>query len=137
MTGGKGEKKIKAILLEEAIRTMALIGIVIFGILPVAYVLGVDVNIIALIAVALIASAILIFPIIFWIRTRTGVKLQLRSRRGWYILLAIAFALALFMAILMLLTGHISWNQVVARIATSAFVIVVLAWLGTRLIPLE
>jgi len=123
----------RAILLEEAIRTMALIGVVIFGVLPMAYVLGADVNRVALIA---FPAAILIFPITFWIRTRTGVKLQLRSRRGWYISAAIAFALALFMAILMLLTGHMSWNQAVARIATSAFVIVVLAWLGARLMRL-
>ena len=101
----------KAILLEEAIRTMALIGVVIFGVLPMAYVLGADVNRVALIA---FPAAILIFPITFWIRTRTGVRLQLRSRRGWYISAAIAFALALFMAILMLLTGHMSWNQAVA-----------------------
>jgi len=123
----------RAILLEEAIRTMAIIGVVIFGVLPMAYVLGADVNRVALIA---FPAAILIFPITFWIRTRTGVKLQLRSRRGWYISAAIAFALALFMAILMLLTGHMSWNQAVARIATSAFVIVVLAWLGARLMRL-
>ncbi len=123
----------RAILLEEAIRTIALIGVVIFGVLPVAYVLGADVNRVALIA---FLAAILISPITFWIRTRTGVKLQLRSRRGWYISAAIAFALALFMAILMLLTGHMSWNQAVARIATSAFVIVVLAWLGARLMRL-
>ncbi len=123
----------RAILLEEAIRTMALIGVVIFGVLPMAYVLGADVNRVALIA---FPAAILIFPITFWIRTRTGVRLQLRSRRGWYISAAIAFALALFMAILMLLTGHMSWNQAVARIATSAFVIVVLAWLGARLMRL-
>ena len=123
----------RAILLEEAIRTMALIGVVIFGVLPMAYVLGADVNRVALIA---FPAAILILPITFWIRTRTGVKLQLRSRRGWYISAAIAFALALFMAILMLLTGHMSWNQAVARIATSAFVIVVLAWLGARLMRL-
>jgi len=123
----------KAILLEEAIRTMALIGVVIFGVLPMAYVLGADVNRVALIA---FPAAILVFPITFWIRTRTGGKLQLRSRRGWYISAAIAFALALFMAILMLLTGHMSWNQAVARIATSAFVIVVLAWLGARLMRL-
>ena len=123
----------RAILLEEAIRTMALIGVVIFGVLPMAYALGADVNRAALIA---FPAAILIFPITFWIRTRTGVRLQLRSRRGWYISAAIAFALALFMAILMLLTGHMSWNQAVARIATSAFVIVVLAWLGARLMRL-
>jgi hypothetical protein len=112
----------RTILLEEAIRTMAIIGVVIFGVLPIAYVLG---------------AAILIFPITFWIRTRTGVKLQLRSRRGWYISAAIAFALALFMAILMLLTGYTSWNQAVAQIAISAFVIVVLAWLGARLMRLK
>jgi hypothetical protein len=124
----------KAILLEEAIRTMAIIGLVIFGVLPVAYVLGADVKSVALIA---FPAAILVFPIAFWIRSRTGVELQLRSRRGWYISAAIAFALALFMVILMLLTGHMSWNQAVARIATSAFVIVVLAWLGARLMRLQ
>ncbi len=123
----------RAILLEEAIRTMALIGVVLFGVLPMAYVLGADVNRVALIA---FPAAILIFPITFWIRTRTGVKLQLPSRRRWYILAAIAFALALFMAIIMLLTGHLSLNQAVARIAISAFVIVVLAWVGARLMRL-
>ena len=101
----------RSILLEEAIRIMAIIGLVIFGVLPIAYVLGADVSRVALIA---FPSAILIFPITFWIRTRTGVKLLLRSRRGWYISAVIAFALALFMAILMLLTGYTSWNQVVA-----------------------
>jgi hypothetical protein len=124
----------KTILLEEAIRTMAIIGLVIFGVLPIAYVLGADVSRVALIA---FPSAILIFPITFWIRTQTGVKLQLRSRRGWYISAAITFALALFMAILMLLTGYTSWNQAVAQIAISAFVIVVLAWLGARLMRLK
>ena len=125
----------KTILLEEAIRTMAIIGLVIFGVLPIAYVLGADVSRVALIA---FPAAILIFPITFWIRTRTGVKLQIRSRRGWYISAAIAFALALFMAILMLLTGwYTSWNQAVAQIAISAFVIAVLAWLGARLMRLK
>jgi len=124
----------KSILLEEAIRTMAIIGVVIFGVLPIAYVLGADVSRVALIA---FPSAILIFPITFWIRTRTGAKLQLRSRRGWYISAAIAFALALFVAILMLLTGYTSWNQAVAQIFISAFVIVVLAWLGARLMRLK
>ena len=125
----------KTILLEEAIRTMAIIGLVIFGVLPIAYVLGADVSRVALIA---FPAAILIFPITFWIRTRTGVKLQIRSRRGWYISAAIAFALALFIAILMLLTGwYTSWNQAVTQIAISAFVIVVLAWLGARLMRLK
>jgi len=125
----------KTILLEEAIRTMAIIGLVIFGVLPIAYVLGADVSRVALIA---FPAAILIFPITFWIRTRTGVKLQIRSRRGWYISAAIAFALALFMAVLMLLTGwYTSWNQAVAQIAISAFVIAVLAWLGARLMRLK
>ena len=124
----------KSILLEEAIRTMAIIGLVIFGVLPLAYVLGADVGLVALIA---FPAAILIFPITVWIRIRTGVKLQIRSRRGWYISAAIAFALALFMAILMLLTGYTSWNQAVAQIAISAFVIVVLAWLGARLMRLK
>ena len=124
----------KSILLEEAIRTMAIIGLVIFGVLPMAYVLGADVSRVALIA---FPTAILIFPITFWIRIRTGVKLQLRSSRGWYISAAIAFALALFMAILMFLTGYVSLNQAVAQIAISAFVIVVLAWLGARLMRLQ
>ena len=125
----------KTILLEEAIRTMAIIGLVIFGVLPIAYVLGADVSRVALIA---FPAAILIFPITFWIRTRTGVKLQIRSRRGWYISAAIAFALALFIAILMLLTGwYTSWNQAMTQIAISAFVIVVLAWLGARLMRLK
>ena len=125
----------KTILLEEAIRTMAIIGLVIFGVLPIAYVIGADVSRVALIA---FPAAILIFPITFWIRTRTGVKLQIRSRRGWYISAAIAFALALFMAVLMLLTGwYTSWNQAVAQIAISAFVIAVLAWLGARLMRLK
>jgi len=125
----------KTILLEEAIRTMAIIGLVIFGVLPIAYVLGADVSRVALIA---FPAAILIFPITFWIRTRTGVKLQIRSRRGWYISAAIAFALALFIAILMLLTGwYTSWNQAVTQIAISAFVIAVLAWLGARLMQLK
>jgi hypothetical protein len=113
---------------------MAIIGVVIFGVLPIAYVLGADVSRVAVIA---FPAAILIFPITFWIRTRTGVKLQLRSRQGWYISAAIAFALALFIAILMLLTGYTSWNQAVAQIAISAFVIVVLAWLGARLMRLK
>jgi len=124
----------KSILLEEAIRTMAIIGLVIFGVLPMAYVLGADVGLVALIA---FPAAILIFPITFWIRTRTGVKLQLRSKRGLYISAAIAFLLALFMAILMFLTGYESLNQAVAQIAISAFVIVVLAWLGARLMRLQ
>jgi hypothetical protein len=124
----------KNILIEEAIRAMAIIGVVMFGVLPIAYVLGADVSRVAMIA---FPAAILIFPITFWIRTRTGVKLQLRSRRGWYISAAIAFALALFIAILMLLTGHTTWNQAVAQIAISAFVIVVLAWLGARLMRLK
>jgi hypothetical protein len=124
----------KNILIEEAIRAMAIIGVVMFGVLPIAYVLGADVSRVAMIA---FPAAILIFPITFWIRTRTGVKLQLRSRQGWYISAAIAFALALFIAILMLLTGYTSWNQAVAQIAISAFVIVVLAWLGARLMRLK
>jgi hypothetical protein len=37
----------------------------------------------------------------------------------------------------MLLTGYTSWNQAVAQIAISAFVIVVLAWLGARLMRLK
>ena len=124
----------KSILLEEAIRTMAIIGLVIFGVLPMAYVLGADVGLVALIA---FPAAILIFPITFWIRTRTGVKLQLRSKRGLYISAAIAFLLALFMAILMFLTGYESLNQAMAQTAISAFVIVVLAWLGARLMRLQ
>ena len=124
----------KTILLEEAIRTMAIIGVVIFGVLPIAYVLGADVSRVALIA---FPAAILIFPITFLIRTQTGVKLQLRSRRGWYISAAIAFALAFFMVTLMLLSGYTSWKQAVAQITISAFVIVVLAWLGARLMRLK
>ncbi len=124
----------RSILIEEAIRTMAIIGLVIFGVLPIAYVFGADVSRVALIA---FPAAILIFPITYLIRTQTGVKLQIRSRQGWYISAAIAFALAFFVAILMLLTGYTSWNQAVAQIAISAFVIVVLAWLGARLMRLK
>ena len=124
----------KSILIEEAIRTMALVGIVMFGVLPIADMLGADVSRIAMIA---FPAALLFFPITVLIRIQTGVKLQIRSRRGWYISAAIAFALAFFMAILMLLTGYTSWNQAVAQFAISAFVIAVLAWLGARLMRLK
>ena len=124
----------KAILLEEAIRAMALVGIVMFGVLPIAYMLGADVSRIAMIA---FPAALLSFPFTTLIRIRTGSDLRLRTSRGWYIAASVAFALGLSMAILTVITGYASWNQAVMQIVASALLIAVFALVGARLMQLR
>ena len=123
-------RTLKAILLEEAIRAMALVGIVMFGVLPIAYMLGADVSRIAMIA---FPAVLLPFPFITLIRIRTGSDLRLRTSRGWYIAASITLALGLSMAILTVVTGYASWNQAVVRIVASALLIAVFALVGARL----
>ena len=125
---------VKTILLEEAIRTMAIVGIVMFGVLPVADVLGADLSRVAIIA---FPAALLFFPITLLIRTRTGRDLRIHNRRAWYIATFIAFALGLAIVTLRASTGFMSWSQAVVWILASTLVIAVLAVLGARLMRLQ
>jgi Kef-type K+ transport system membrane component KefB len=130
----KDKMDMKAILFEEAIRTMALVGIVMFGVLPISYMLGADVSSIAMIA---FPAVLLSFPCITLIRIRTGYDLKLHTNRGWYIATAIAFALVLFISILGAITEYASWNQAIVWIATSVIFITVFSLLGARLMKIQ
>jgi hypothetical protein len=130
----KDEMDIKAIMLEEAIRTMALVGIVMFGVLPISYMLGADVSNIAMIA---FPAVLLSFPCITLIRIRTGCDQKLHTNRGWYIAAAIAFTLVLFISVLGAITGYASWNQVIVWIVASVIFITVFSLLGARLMKFQ
>jgi hypothetical protein len=130
----KDKIDIKVIILEEAIRAIALVGIVMFVVLPISYLLGADLTSIAMIA---FPTALLSFPCITLIRIRTGFDLQLCTSRGWYIVGAITFALVLSVSILTVITGYASWNQAVVRIVASVLFIAVFDLVGARLMKLR
>jgi hypothetical protein len=130
VTNSKDEIDIKAIIFEEAIRTMALVGIVMFVVLPISYLPGANLSSIVIIA---FPAALLSFPCITLIRIRTGFDLQLRTSRGWYIVGVITFALILFVSILTVITGYASWNQAVVRIVASVLFIAFFELMGARM----
>ena len=121
---------LRTILLEEAIRTMALIGVVLYGVLPTANALGADVVRVAQFG---FLAPFLIFPIVVWARAHTGWKLQITTRRAWSILLAFSLVTGAGLRLLSGVGEQAVWEQIVV----SVLVIGMLGWLGARLLPLQ
>lgn len=120
---------LRTILREEAIRTMALIGVVLYGVLPTANALGADVVRVAQFG---FLTPFLIFPVVVWARAHTGWKLQITTRRAWSILLAFSLVTGAGLRLLSGVGGQAAWGQIVV----SVLVIGILGWLGARLLPL-
>lgn len=121
---------LRTILLEEAIRTMALIGVVLYGVLPTANALGADVVRVAQFG---FLTPFLIFPVVVWARAHTGWKLQITTRRAWSILLAFSLVTGAGLRLLSGVGEQAAWGQIVV----SVLVIGMLGWLGARLLPLQ
>lgn len=124
----------KTIFLEEAIRTMALIGIVIFGVAPLAILLGLDGGKTLLV---MLPVPFLIFPVMVFLRWYTGLSLQIHSRRAWKWngvgIVGVLFGLALLSA----LTLEVSFRQVVQWMIISTVMTALLVWLGIRFMSLR
>ncbi|RMD60116.1 hypothetical protein D6833_10375 [Candidatus Parcubacteria bacterium] len=122
------------ILIEEAIRAMALVGVVIFAVLPVAHMLGADVGRVARFAFPV---PFLIFLIFVWIRARTGWKLQITTRRAWWGWLAFVVVSGLGLNLLYVVSEYASLDRIVVTTIIGLFVVGVSGWLGTRLMRLQ
>ena len=125
---------LKTILLGEAIRLMALIGIVIFVAFPVAHALGADG---AKVAMVTLPIPFLIFPIAVWVRVRTGKKLQVSTRRGWLIMTITGYLLSIALATLLAVNLQVAVSKLVVWIAASGLIAVLLTWLGPRIMRLQ
>jgi len=125
---------LKTILLEEAIRLMALIGLVIFGAFPAVSALGVD-----KVKAAMVTFPIpfLIFPIVVWVRVKTGRKFQVTTRRGWLIMTITAFLLSIALATLLTVNLHVTVSKLMVWIAASGLMTGLIAWLGPRIMRLQ
>jgi len=119
----------KSVVIEELIRTMAAVGMVMYGVLPIAYLLEADITTVSLVAFPL---ALLIFPITLTIRIRTGRDLKIHTKRGRYIFTFISLIPVLIIFSLSLFTGHESLNQLVTRIVLAGLFVLVLALIGSR-----
>ncbi|MFO8035409.1 MAG: hypothetical protein R6U57_02120 [Anaerolineales bacterium] len=119
----------RSIVIEELIRTMALLGMVMYGVLPIAYLLNADIARVSIIAFPI---ALLSFPVTLAIRIRTGSDLKIHTKRGWYIFIFISFIPVLIISSLSLLTGYESLNQLVTRIFLAGLFVLVLALIGAR-----
>jgi hypothetical protein len=101
--------RMKKILIEEAIRTMALMGIVLFGILPVAVtVFDLDPVVVGNYTLPI---PFLLFPIFVVVRMRTGYRLQITTQRQWNIAGVIAFLLNVGLLVLFATRDVISWSK--------------------------
>jgi len=125
---------LKTILLEEAIRLMALVGIVIFAVFPAAYALGADSATVAMVTLPL---PFLIFPIAVWVRVRTGRKLQVSTRRGWLTMATTAYLLSIALATLLAINSHLTVPKLMVWIAASGLMTGLIAWLGPRMMRLQ
>lgn len=80
----------RQILMEEAIRAMAIFGIILFGVVPLANAFVPDGAVsIFTVLLPLLIVAFLLFTIV---RRQTGRRFQLSSRRGWLLWASIATA---------------------------------------------
>lgn len=125
---------LKTILLEEAIRLMALIGIVIFGVFPVAYTLGADMSKVAKVTLPI---PFLIFPIIVGVRVRTGRKFRVGTKRGWRIMTITVYLLSIVLATLLAINLHVTVSKLIIWITVSGLMTGLIAWLGPRMIHLQ
>ncbi len=75
--------KVFRIITEEAIRTMAIFGVLLFGVVPLAHRLGVPAGTALLAALVL---AVLAFVFLVPLRLKTGWEIKVASRRGWIVL---------------------------------------------------
>lgn len=124
----------RTILIEEAIRAMALVGVVIFAVLPAVNALGADIGRVAQFAFPV---PFLVFLTFVWIRARTGRKLQITTRRGWWGWIAFAVVSGLGLNLLLYVSGDASLDRVAVATVIGVFVVGVSGWLGTRLMQLR
>ena len=124
----------RSVVIEELIRTMAAVGMVMYGVLPIAYLLDANITTVSLVAFPL---ALLTFPITLTIRIRTGRDIKIHTKRGWYIFIFISLIPVLIISSLSLLTGYESLNQLVTRIFLAGLFVLVLALIGVRTLKLK
>lgn len=75
------DKKLGRLLIEELIRAMAILGILMYGAVPIAHHgIGIRADIALLGALGLSAVS---FPVMVLLRLRTGREYKITSRRGW------------------------------------------------------
>ncbi len=125
---------LKTILREEAIRLMALIGLVIFGAFPVANALDVEVAKVAMVTLPL---PFLIFSISVWIRVRTGKKFQVSTRQGWLIMTIAGYLLLISLATFLTVIRYMTLSQLMVLIAAGGLMTGLFAWLGPRMMRLQ
>jgi hypothetical protein len=127
-------KLTKSIFIEELIRTMAIVGIVMFGVLPIANIFNADLITVALIAFPL---ALLSFPVMLFIRTRTEKDFKIRSKRGLKLLSFISYIIFVALVVLRLSTGHISPSQMIIRIVVGGLITLALTLITARVLNLS
>lgn len=124
----------RSIVIEELIRTMALVGMVMYGVLPIAYLLDADIARVSTIAFPI---ALLSFPVTLAIRIRTGSDLKIHTRRGWIIFSAISLIPVVIISLLSLFTGYRTLNQIIIRIVIGGLFVLVLTLIGARKMKLH
>jgi hypothetical protein len=127
-------KLTKSIFIEELTRTMAIVGIVMFGVLPIADILNADLILVALIAFPV---ALLSFPIMLFTRTRTEKDYKIRSKKGLKLLSFISYLIFVTFVVLRLSTGHISPSQMIIRIVVGGLLTLALALVTARTLKLK
>lgn len=123
--------KMKKLLVEEAIRTMALVGVVLFGVLPLAVVLyNLDPAVVLRYALPV---PFLLFPILVVIRSRTGYELMITTRRQWNILCSVLFLNVMGTDLVFAALGAISLSKAVIQGGIATLAIAAMALFGPRI----
>jgi len=124
----KGNKATR-ILLEETIRAMAVFGVFAFGVVPLAYRLGVQGG-----AALLGALGIAFFGFVLFVplRLKTGREFKVASRRGWISLGVVAVGIMILVNLASYLTigPEATWPW--WRILPAILIAAIFVWLNAR-----
>jgi len=124
----------KSVIIEELTRTMAIVGIVMFGVLPLANILGLDLIPVAIIAFPL---ALLSFPLMLVIRTRTDRDFKINSKKGLILISVISNLIFVSLIVLRYLSGQITLTQTIIRVLVGGLVTLVLGVITVRVLKLK
>ena len=121
--------KLATILLEETLRAMAVFGVLLFGVFPLAYRLGMEGSAALLGALGI---AFLGFVLFVPLRLKTGREFKVASRRGWITLgvVGVGIMILLNLASYSMVGPEATWAW--WRILTGIFIVALFVWLNVR-----
>lgn len=119
--------------MEEAIRTMALFGIVLFLIWPAVDLFFTQSTTVMLL---LFCAPLVYFPFGVWLRLRSGTSVQPSRRTAWFVVIGV-YVLGVALLLVAVFNGHTSLTTALASIVGGAVTLALLVRFSLRRLQLR